>query len=912
MSEETVPKTSCTSCACQTSGKGTTEPLSAGGGAVAVLGIEGMDCPTEEGLIRGKLEAMPEVLELQFNLLKRQLTLRHQEKALPEILTALKSIGMDATLLEEKEAGKPAFSRKQLILLGVGGAAAILAEAVEWTKGPDWLTITLALVAIACGGIDTYKKGWIALKNLNLNINALMSVAVTGGMLIGEWPEAAMVMFLFAVAEMIESLSLDRARHAIRKLMDLAPETGLVKTPEGKWVETPAKSIVVGSLIRVRPGDRIVLDGRITSGEPSINQAPITGESIPVEKLVGDQVFAGTINEAGEFEFEVTAAAGDSTLSRIIHAVEEAQGSRAPTQRFVDQFAKIYTPAVFTVALAMALLPPLILGGGWHEWIYKSLVLLVIACPCALVISTPVTIVSGLAAAARAGILIKGGVYLEQGRRLKILALDKTGTLTHGKPAVTDFIPLEAGNADELRRLAVSLAARSDHPVSRAIAAYGVGDLQLLELANFKALLGRGVTAELGGRILYLGNQRLAREKNALGAELAAKLEALEAEGKTAVLLMEEGRGLAAFGVADTIRETSIAALKSLRDLGVRTIMLTGDNVTTAKAIGRQIGIEDVRGEMLPTDKLAVIQDLADKNAAVGMVGDGINDAPALAKADIGFAMGAAGSDTALETADVALMNDDLRKLPEFIQLSKKAAAVLQQNICVALLIKLVFLALTFTGHATMWMAVFADMGASILVVLNGLRLLRPPRGGGPRPDSGPSGRQSVSVMLMFALLLASLDQLTKNWVLNHIPYGHSIPVIDGFFNISHFTNSGMAWGFGAGNNGVFIGICLIAVTTILMLAARGRFVTMWARSVSTLMLGGILGNFYDRLIHGHVIDLLDFTFSIGAWSYRYPTFNLADSFLFLAALLLIIQSLGFSGEKGIELTKDRQLAPVR
>jgi Cd2+/Zn2+-exporting ATPase len=610
--------------------------------------------------------------------------------------------------------------------MSVAGMAALGAEVVAYATGTETslLVAGLALVAILTGGLETYKKGWIALKHRNLNMNALMSVAVTGGMAIGEWPEAAIVMFLFALAEVIEALSLDRARNAIRKLMELAPETGLVRQADGSWRELPAKAIPVGSIVRVRPGERIVLDGRVTAGQPAINQAPITGESIPVEKAAGDPVFAGTINEAGEFEFEVTAAATDSTLARIIHAVESAQGSRAPTQRFVDQFAKVYTPVVFAVAVAVALLPPLVLGLPWYDWIYKALVLLVIACPCALVISTPVTIVSGLAAAARHGILIKGGAYLEQGRKLRAVAFDKTGTLTHGKPAVTDFVSLN-GTADEVRRLGVSLAARSDHPMSRAIAAFGTGDGPPLEPVDFTALPGRGVRGRIQARTLYLGNQRLARELDAHSPDLEARLDALEREGKTAVLVMEPGRVLGAFAVADTLRETSKTALKDLHALGVHTVMLTGDNAQTARAIGQHVGIDDVRAELLPEHKLDAVGELADRYGEVGMVGDGINDAPALAKANIGFAMGAAGSDTALETADVALMDDDLRKLPAFIRLSRRTAGILTQNIALALGIKAVFLVLTFTGQATMWMAVFADMGASLIVVANGLRLLR-------------------------------------------------------------------------------------------------------------------------------------------------------------------------------------------
>ncbi|TBR12656.1 MAG: heavy metal translocating P-type ATPase, partial [Rugosibacter sp.] len=454
--------------------------------------------------------------------------------------------------------------------------------------------------------------------------------------------------------------------------------------------------------------------------------APITGESLPVEKTIGDPVYAGTINEAGSCEYRVTAIAAQSTLSRIIHAVEEAQGARAPTQRFVDRFARIYTPVVCTIALAMALIPPLALGTPWFDAIYRALVLLVIACPCALVISTPVTIVSGLAAAARHGILIKGGVYLEQGGGLSVLALDKTGTITHGKPVQTDFERIAGTDDASVRRLAASLTARSDHPVSRAVARQAQDDgIGTDEVEDFAAIPGRGVEGRIAGRRYQLGNHQLVEDLGRCSPALETKLNALERQGKTVVMLISETEVLALFAVADTVKDSSRAAIADLHALKVRTVMLTGDNVHTAEAIAAAVGIDEARGNLLPTDKLDTIKALLGPSDKVGMVGDGINDAPALAGADIGFAMGAAGTGTAIETADVALMDDDLRKIPLFIRLSRKTAAVLKQNIALALAIKAVFIVLVFMGKATLWMAVFADMGASLLVVANGLRLLR-------------------------------------------------------------------------------------------------------------------------------------------------------------------------------------------
>ncbi len=711
------------------------KPSLAVGAGVLILRIDNMDCPTEEALIRNKLSAMDGITQLDFNLIQRKLTVTHTLSQPDAIQKALIAINMHAVPVETTSGqGQPADapppnSHKKWWLLGFGAVAAILAEVIAWTTGTDksWPVIVLALCAIAVSGTGTYQKGWIALKNFNLNINALMTIAVTGAVMIGQWPEAAMVMVLFTLAEMIEALSLDRARHAIRGLMAMTPDKANVLQPDGTWQEMDAATIPVGMIARVAPGERIPLDGELTKGQSAVNQAPITGESMPVSKSIGDKVFAGTINETGSFEYRVTAAQTDSTLSRIIHAVEEAQGSRAPTQRFVDSFAKIYTPIVFLLALGIAIVPPLAFGLPWMLWIYKALVLLVIACPCALVVSTPVTVVSGLAAAAKAGILIKGGVYLEEGRKLKSLALDKTGTITQGKPVVTDLVALSGEQKDGLK-LAASLAGRSDHPVSTAVSAHWESqpDAAILdEVTDFEAITGRGVKGRIGNQWYYLGNHRLVEELGICNATTEAALNKLEAAGKTAVIICSETAPLAVIGVADTVRETSRQAIIELHALGIRTLMLTGDNDLTAKAIAKGVGIDDARGNLLPEDKLAVINEELSQHGTVGMVGDGINDAPALAKSSIGFAMGAAGTDTALETADVALMDDDLRKIPQFIHLSIKAAGILKQNIVIALSIKAVFLVLAFTGLATLWMAVFADMGASLIVVFNGLRLLR-------------------------------------------------------------------------------------------------------------------------------------------------------------------------------------------
>ncbi len=703
----------------------------------SVFLIDKMDCPTEEKLIRNKLGKMPGIEELRFNLMQRELTVLHTLDSEQPIKAALTAIGLGPDIKKESVDSccghdhkttdkKPAakFSKEQL-LLAVSGVAAFAAETSSWLGGDEksLLVISLSVIAILTGGTQTAKKGWIAIKTFTLNINFLMMVAVIGAVAIGEWPEAAMVTFLFALAEMIEAYSLDRARNAIRSLMEMTPESASVKQQDGSWQTIMVGDVAMESIVRVKPGERIPLDGKIISGQSTVNQAPITGESMPVEKKVGDTVFAGTINERGVFEFQVTANTGNTTLARIIRSVQVAQGERAPTQRFVDQFARYYTPAVVILAVLIATVPPLAFGTEFMPWIYKALVTLVIACPCALVISTPVTVVSGLAAAARRGILIKGGVYLEEGRKMKALALDKTGTLTYGKPEVTDIKELNHLAPEKALQIAASLDALSDHPIAHAIVSKANMD-KPLKVSDFESITGRGVKGVIKGTLYYLGNHRLIEELKVCGEHVESILLPLEKQGKTAVVLATE-QALCVFAVADTVRDSSIEAVKELQNLGITCVMLTGDNVTTAKAIAAHVGIEDARGNMLPEDKLAVIEELLKRYGVVGMVGDGVNDAPALAKSSIGFAMGAAGTDTALETADVALMEDDLRRIALFIKLSRKTGSVLKQNITLAIGIKAIFLALNFAGVATLWMAVFADMGASLLVVFNGLRILR-------------------------------------------------------------------------------------------------------------------------------------------------------------------------------------------
>ncbi len=606
---------------------------------------------------------------------------------------------------------------------------ALLAELLAYLyPGSVWVTGTgmlMAVSAIALSGFEVYSEGLAALRNGRLNINALMSVAVTGAFLIGQWPEAAMVMALYSLAEAIEARAVERARNAITGLLAMAPEQADMQQTDGSWLVVLTREVPLGAVVRVRPGERIPVDGTVTVGLGTVDQSPITGESLPVDKQPGDDVFAGTINQTGELIVRTTALASDSTLARIIHAVEQAQGSRAPTQRFVDKFAAIYTPAIFGLAVAVALFSPWLLGWSWLQSFYKALVLLVIACPCALVIATPVTVVSGLAAAARRGILIKGGVYLEEARKISVVALDKTGTITEGKPRLVSFELVDTTREQlDLERLASALASRSDHPVSQAIAA-GLVASESTEVTEFQAMPGRGVQAVLDGQVYVLANHRWIEERSQCSSELEARLLRHETAGRT-VTLLADGQGvLAVCAVADTIKPSSIDAVAELQLLRITQVMLTGDNEATGKTVASEAGISTVQANLLPEDKQKAIAALAATHEMVAMVGDGINDAPALASAGISFAMGGIGTHIAMEAADIVIMNDDLRRLPETIRLSRRVHRILWQNISLALGIKLVFLLLALFNGATMWMAVFADMGASLLVVFNGLRLLR-------------------------------------------------------------------------------------------------------------------------------------------------------------------------------------------
>ncbi|MEG1130049.1 MAG: heavy metal translocating P-type ATPase [Comamonas sp.] len=608
--------------------------------------------------------------------------------------------------------------------------AALAAEACHWFGNANptlqYLGMALAVIGIGLSGLGVYKAGIKDLFRFKLGIHALMAVAVTGAFIIGQWPEAAMVMALYAAAERIEDQAMDKARLAIRSLLQLAPETADVLQPDGSTQRMAAKDVPLGAVLRVTPGARVPLDGLVTEGESSVNQAPITGESALAHKGPGDELYAGSINQDGELHLRVTAPANDSLIARIVHAVEQAQSSKAPTQRFVDRFAEIYTPIVLVLAIALGVLAPWLLGWAWHQAAYQALALLVIACPCALVLSTPVTVVSALTAAAKRGILIKGGSALESARKLKAIALDKTGTLTTGSPKLVDWQSWNGSASETVAAHAYALASRSDHPVSRAIAQGLQTDVgsRFAEAQQLQALPGRGVQAQVNGELWTLANLRWAAEQGWDSAELKAALMLHEQQGRTVTLLANSQGVQALFAVADPLRPQAKEAVAQLQALGVKPIVLSGDNSATVRTVAAEAGIDDARGNMLPEDKLKTLSELQRSIGPTAMTGDGINDAPALAQADIGFAMGGMhATDMAMETADVVLMNDDLRRIPDVVDLSQRAHSVLWQNIGLALGIKLAFFALAISGNASMWLAVLADMGVSLLVVANGLRL---------------------------------------------------------------------------------------------------------------------------------------------------------------------------------------------
>lgn len=605
--------------------------------------------------------------------------------------------------------------------------AAIGSEGMGLARPVPVASQVLYGLAILTGAWYVLPRAWQAIRRLRPDMNLLMTVAVLGAVGIGDWFEAATVTFLFSLSLALEKWSVAHARRAVEALLDLTPPSAHLLREDGSHEEVSPDQVPVGSLFLVKPGERLPLDGRVVRGSSHVNQAPITGESLPVAKNPGDPIFAGTVNGEGALEVVSTKPAGETTLAHIIRMVGEAQSRRAPSEQWVEKFAQVYTPLVLGLAVAFCVVPPLLFGGAWSEWFYRALVLLVIACPCALVISTPVSIVAAIAAAARQGVLVKGGAYIEAPGRLRAIAFDKTGTLTAGQPSVVAVLPLDGHTEAELLERVAGLEVRSEHPLGKAILAHAQErGVAIRPAQDYQIIPGKGATARYNGEPYWLGSHRYLEERGQETGEVHAQLEALSQAGRTVVIVGNERHACGYITLADTVRPSAPAAVRALREMGVeKVVLLTGDNAPTAQAIALATGVDEVQAELLPADKVAAVEALVARYGQVAMVGDGVNDAPAMARASVGIAMGAVGGDAAFETADIALMSNDLTRLPWLVFHSRRALGIIRQNIAFALSVKAIFVVLTFLGFASLWAAIAADMGASLLVIFNSLRLLQ-------------------------------------------------------------------------------------------------------------------------------------------------------------------------------------------
>ncbi len=725
---------------------------SAGGGDRYSFKIQGLDCAEEVAVLRGEIGPLVGGEDnLAFDVLSGRMTVLDSAPPVStdEIINAVRRTGMTSKewRREEKESSEAGDRRRRqqvwftsLSGLSVAAGFAIhvwlaggFGEGLRLLAGHDERAVPLPEMiayasAVAFGIRFVIVKAWSAIRGLRADMNLLMVVAVAGAIAIDQWFEAATVSFLFALSLTLESWSVARARRAIAALLDLAPPTVRLVRADRSEADVSVAEINPGDCFIVRAGERIALDGRVAAGSSSVNQAPITGESVPVEKAPGAEVFAGTVNGDGTLTVEATKAAENTMLARIIRLVEEAHAGRAPSEQWVERFARVYTPTVMVLAILVFLGPPLALGGAWDDWFYRALVLLVIACPCALVISTPVSIVAALASSARAGVLVKGGAYVELPARLKAIAMDKTGTITRGEPEVVRVVPFGNHTEAELLARAVALEARSTHPLARAILRYAKEQgIAPAPATDVQALRGKALTGTFDGEPFWLGSHRYVVERGQNTLESAEQTEALEADGKTVIAVGNPRHICGLIAVADTIRPEARAIVQQLHAVGIaHVVMLTGDNRVTAESIARMVGMDEVYAELLPEDKVKKVEELVGRYGTVAMVGDGVNDAPALARANLGIAMGAIGSDAAIETADIALMTDDIAKLPWLVRHAKRTLAIIRQNIVFSLGVKAIFMALTLGGFATLWGAIAADVGASLVVVTNALRLLRP------------------------------------------------------------------------------------------------------------------------------------------------------------------------------------------
>lgn len=751
MSAEVWPReegSACTSCK---GDEALTAPVPTSAPGTVVLKIHGMDCGDEVATLKRELAGIVAEARLSFDLINGRMSVAGAPNAelVARIERTVAGTGMSAEVWSEGAVSEGAETearrrKTQSLLTAASGllaatglaihaiAAGNIVSALSETPGvsapPPLAAIIFYAAAILCGARYVAPKALLAARRLRPDMNLLMVVAVAGAVGIGQWFEAATVSFLFALALALEAWSLGRARRAVAALMELAPEIATVKDASGAERDVAAREVRIGAHIVVRPGERVPLDGRVIAGESEVNQAPITGESVPVPVSAGAVIYAGTINGEGALEVETTKAAGDTTLARIIRMVGSAHSRRAPTERWVESFARIYTPVVMGLAILVLVVPPLVFNGAWDEWFYRALVLLVIACPCALVISTPVSVVAALAGAAKQGVLVKGGVHLEMPAKLRAIAMDKTGTLTEGRPHVIEVAAFEGRSPEDLLSLAAALEARSEHPLAKAILAKAAEqNVQFSPGQGVQAVRGKGVTGRVGDRDAWLGSRVFLEERatSADKAEALARADRLAGAGRT-VVAVGDGDGVwGLIALADAVRPEAKKIVADLHAAGIeRVVMLTGDNKATAERIAGETGVDEVQAELLPERKVAAVEALVGRYGAVAMIGDGVNDAPAMARANLGVAMGAIGSDAAIETADIALMQDDLSRLPWLIRHSKAALSVIRQNIAFSIGVKAVFTVLTVMGAASLWSAIAADVGASLLVVLNGLRLL--------------------------------------------------------------------------------------------------------------------------------------------------------------------------------------------
>ncbi|MDH8001285.1 heavy metal translocating P-type ATPase [Bacillus cereus] len=697
-----------------------------------VYRVQGFTCANCAGKFEKNVKELPGVQDAKVNFGASKITVygntnvQELEKA-----GAFESLKVTPESNRNAEKHVPFWKKRENINVMVSAILLAISFGLSSAYGEDsFISVMGFAAAIIIGGYSLFWKGLKNLVRFQFDMNTLMTVAILGAAVIGEWSEGAIVVILFAISEALERYSMDKARQSIRSLMDIAPKEALVRR-DGKEMNISVDEIEVGDIMIVKPGQKLAMDGIVVKGTSSLNQAAITGESIPVTKTVDDDVFAGTLNEEGLLEVRVTKRVEDTTIAKIIHLVEEAQAERAPSQAFVDRFAKYYTPAIMAAAVLLAVVPPLVTGGDWYVWLYRALTLLVVGCPCALVISTPLAIVTAIGNAAKHGVLIKGGIHLEQAGALSVIAFDKTGTLTRGIPEVTEFVVFEGRDKQELTAVAAALEYGSQHPLASAILRYAENtntEFTSYQVEEFQSITGKGVKALVNGELYYIGSPKLFEELETItvSQDMKQQILTLQNEGKTVMVLGTDTKILAFIAVADEVRETSKEVIRQLHEIGIqKTVMLTGDNKGTAEAIGKRLGVSEIQAELMPQDKLEYIKSVRDTNNKVAMIGDGVNDAPALAASTVGVAMGGAGTDTALETADIALMADDLRKLPYTIKLSRMALRIIKQNISFALGLKAIALVFIVLGLLNLWLAILADMGATVLVTLNSLRLIK-------------------------------------------------------------------------------------------------------------------------------------------------------------------------------------------